>query len=140
MLWNHQGKQYIFISGRDWPTRFLVSLICQPVTFTGSSIALWWYPTTTFIPPVHLSITLFCLLAYDFTRDDEPWEKGWDQGGRHRWTWVLIQGMESMTSFFSVLIGQFEYQVDVTWNVLINVATQKYCIVGSHPRYFQTPY
>ena len=71
-------------TGRDWPTRFLVSLIAQPITFVGSAIALWWYACASFIPPVHLSLTIFCLFAYDFNRDDEPWEKGWDQGGRHR--------------------------------------------------------
>ena len=70
--------------GRDWPTRFLVSLISQPITFVGSAVALWWNTWAAFIAPVHLSITVFCLLAYDFTRDDEPWEKGWDQGGRHK--------------------------------------------------------
>lgn len=76
------NKKYTNV--RDWPKRFLVSLLIQPVTFSACAISLWWYQSTVFIPPVHLLLTVFCLIAYDFNREDEEWEKGWAEGGRHQ--------------------------------------------------------
>ena len=68
---------YKEIKGRNWPKRFLIFLVLQPMTFTFAAIALWWFPIMAIIPPPHLLLTLFCLIAIDFVREDEPWEKGY---------------------------------------------------------------
>lgn len=65
--------------GRNWPKRFLVSLVVQPVTFAAAAVALWWYPLVVIIPPVHFFATIFCLIVIDVTRKEEPWEKGYQR-------------------------------------------------------------
>lgn len=67
------------IVGRNWPKRFLLFLVSQPITFTACAALLWWYPITLFVPPVHFLCTLFCLIAIDFVREDEMWEKGYQR-------------------------------------------------------------
>lgn len=86
-IWVSLFSPYIFdwmgvelmhkVEGRNWPKRFLISLVLQPVTFTAAAIALWWYPLVVIFPPVHLFATIFCLIVIDVTRPDEPWEKGY---------------------------------------------------------------
>lgn len=65
------------ITGRNWPQLFLLSLVMQPLTFTFSAIALWWYPVVAIIPALHFLITSVCFIVIDFVREDEPWEKGY---------------------------------------------------------------
>ena len=65
------------VEGRNWPKRFLISLILQPVTFTVSAVVLWWYPLIACLPAFHFLLTAICLVIIDFNREDEMWEKGY---------------------------------------------------------------
>jgi len=88
-IWGALFSPYIFdwmgvdmehkTEGRNWPKRFLISLILQPVTFTATAIGLWWLPLAVIVPPVHFFATIFCLIVIDVTRKEEPWEKGYQR-------------------------------------------------------------
>ena len=67
------------VVGRNWPKRFLLSLVAQPVTFAAAAVALWWYPLVVIIPPIHFFATIFCLIVIDVTRKEEAWEKGYQR-------------------------------------------------------------
>ena len=67
------------VVGRDWAKRFILCLVFQPVTFGASAIGLWWYPLLFIIPPLPFLLRLICLVAIDFVRPDEMWEKGYQR-------------------------------------------------------------
>ena len=60
---------------RNWPKIFLVLVLLQPFTFLGSAVGLWWYGVVAILPPVHFMLSCMALLAIDFFRDADPWEK-----------------------------------------------------------------
>jgi len=63
---------------RDWPKIFLILLILQPVSFMISAVGLWWIGAFAYVPPAHFGLTLISLIAIDFFREEEPWEKMYD--------------------------------------------------------------
>ena len=65
--------------GRNWPKRFLISLVAQPLTFAAVAVGLWWVPLLVIIPPIHFFATIFCLIVIDVTRKEAPWEKGYQR-------------------------------------------------------------
>lgn len=60
---------------KDWAKIFLLIVLFQPLTFLASAVGLWWVGAMAILPPVHFLLSIGSLLAIDFFREEEPWEK-----------------------------------------------------------------
>lgn len=62
---------------RNWPKIFICVVLFQPITFLASAVGLWWVGAMAVLPPIHFVISIVCLLAIDFIREETPWEKNY---------------------------------------------------------------